>query len=52
MKLTKREIKDFEKQQKEYGTETALYNVIWGIAADLLKDVGVTRIRTSCRKQK
>lgn len=47
MKLTKKFVKQFEAEQKQYGTETALYNVIWQIASDLLKDIGVTHVRTS-----
>lgn len=46
MKLTKHVIKHFEQEQKEYGTKTALYNIIWTIASDLLKDQGIKRIKT------
>lgn len=46
MKLTKQFISQFEKWQKEYGTKVALYNVIWEIAADIFKEIGVKRIRT------
>lgn len=46
MKLTKNRIKSFEREQKEYGTKTALYNIIWQIAADLFKDIGILGIRT------
>lgn len=47
MKLTRSAIRNFEKAQADHGTETALYNVLWTIAADLLKDIGCTRIHTS-----
>jgi hypothetical protein len=46
MKLTKQFIKHFEQEQKSFGTNTALYNVIWLIASDLLKDIGITKIKT------
>lgn len=49
MKLTKQRVKQFEQEQKESGTETALFNVVWSIAADLMKAIGVKRIRTSER---
>jgi hypothetical protein len=46
MKLTKKNIKFFEAEQKRWGTEVALYNWVWLIACDLLHDVGVTDIKT------
>ena len=46
MKLTKQFVSKFENWQKEYGTKVALYNVIWEIAADIFKEIGVKRIRT------
>lgn len=46
MKITKNLIKHFEQEQKEFGTKTALFNIIWTIASDLLKDLGITRIKT------
>ena len=36
MKLTKAAIKWFENDQQESGTETALFNFVFGIASDLL----------------
>jgi hypothetical protein len=46
MKLTNQFIRHFEQEQKQYGTEVALYNVIWSIASDLLKDLGIKKIKT------
>jgi hypothetical protein len=47
MKLTKALIKRFEEEQKNYGTEVALSNIIFEIASDLLKDTGVIKIKVS-----
>ncbi len=52
MRLNKEVIKRFEAEQKQHGTEIALFNVIWEIASDLLKGIGVTRIRTSTKRKK
>lgn len=46
MKINKRTIKHFEKEQKEYGTEVAIYNLIWLIASDLFKSIGCKRVKT------
>jgi hypothetical protein len=46
MKLTKTVIKNFEQEQKEFGTKTALFNIIWIIASELLKDIGIKNIKT------
>ena len=46
MKLTKQIIKQFENEQKDYGTRTALFNIIWQIAGQLMKDIGVKGIST------
>jgi hypothetical protein len=46
MKLTKQLIKNFEQEQKNYGTKVALYNVICLIAFGLLKDLGIKHIKT------
>ena len=46
MKLTKQVIKQFEKEQKDYGTKVALFNILWSVAGDLMKDIGVTNIKT------
>ena len=52
MKITKAKIKDFEEQQIEYGTEVAVKNLIWEVAADLMKDIDVVRLKTVYGKQK
>lgn len=49
MKVTKTLIQWFEKEQRDHGTKTALHNLLWVLASDLLKDLGITRIRTSKR---
>jgi hypothetical protein len=52
MKLSKRLVKEFEKQQKEFGTEAAVYNVYWNIAAEIFKAAGITRIKTTLKHLK
>lgn len=52
MKITKALVKRFEEDQKQNGTNTAIYNVIWLIADELLKDLGVTKVHTSTKKGK
>jgi len=42
--------KEFEKDQKENGTECAIKNVLWNLAAEIMKATGVTRIKTSYKK--
>jgi hypothetical protein len=46
MKLTKQVIKQFEEEQKDYGTRAALFNIIWQVAGQLMKDLGVKGIST------
>ena len=46
MKLTNNLVKHFEQEQKKFGTKTALYNLIWQIASDLLKDLGIKSVKT------
>lgn len=46
MKLTDQVVKQFERDQKEHGTKVALYNIIWLLAADILKGIGVSHIKT------
>jgi hypothetical protein len=52
MKLTQQTVKWFEKEQREHGTKTALYNLIWTIGADIFKMIGVKHIKTSDRPKK
>lgn len=47
MKLTNKLVKQFEQEQKEFGTRVALHNIIWLLAADILKGIGVKHIKTS-----
>lgn len=46
MKITNTQIKWFEKEQKQFGTRVAVYNLLWLQAAGLLKDIGCIRIKT------
>ena len=50
LKQKKLVIKHFENEQKDYGTHTALFNVIWQIASSLMTDIGVKGIKTSLPK--
>jgi len=45
-------IVQFEREQAEHGTRVALENFLWGLAADLMRAAGVTRIRTTYAKAK
>jgi hypothetical protein len=47
MKITKSLIRMFENDQENCGTEIAIYNLIWQISAELLKDIGIKQIKTS-----
>ena len=47
MKITKSFIKEFENQQKQFGTEVAIKNLYWTIGAGLMKLTGVKRIKTT-----
>jgi len=52
MKLTKKTVAMFEEEQQRYGTEVALYNVIWLLAAEVLQNIGVTRVRTTTKRRR
>jgi hypothetical protein len=52
MKLTKIVVKQFEQDQEAYGTKTALFNIIWLIAGQLMKDIGVKGIKTKVGHEK
>lgn len=52
MKLNKRFVKNFEREQKQYGTEVALYNVFWVIAREIFRMAGVTGITTRIKPLK
>lgn len=47
MKLTKAAVKAFEQDQKQYGTKVARHNVLWTVAADIFRGLGVRRIKTN-----
>lgn len=49
MKLTKKNVKWFEKEQKTYGTEVALHNWVWLIAVELLEDLGISKVVTTSK---
>jgi len=46
MKITKTLVKQFELEQEECGTEVAIYNLLWQVAAEILNDLGLSKIRT------
>ena len=46
MKLTNIMVKQFELEQKEFGTKIALQNILWQVATGLLKDLGIKSIKT------
>ena len=43
-------VKQFKSEEKDFGTEIALKNVLWNLAAEILKATGATRISTSYGK--
>lgn len=49
---TKEYVRFFEKDQKEWGTEVAIYNLVWLLSTDMLKKVGVKNIKTTNKKRK
>ena len=52
MRLTNAMVKWFEDEQREYGTKTALSNLLWTVAASLFEGLGITRIRTTYGREK
>jgi len=46
MKVTSITVRQFEKDQKKYGTEAAIFNLLWSKAAMDLMHLGVKRVRT------
>ena len=50
MKLNKKLVKKFKAQQREYGTKTALNNVIWGVGFEIFKILKVRRVNTTYEK--
>ena len=47
--LNAKAVKDFELDQKQHGTKTALYNIIYMLATEILHDIGIRSIRTSLK---
>jgi hypothetical protein len=47
MKIDKYFISQFESDQKHYGTEIAIYNLLWQHIADQFKDIGVRHLQTA-----
>lgn len=50
-RLSKVRLRQFEADQKENGTEVALFNYTWLIATDLLREIGASRVRTEVREK-
>lgn len=47
MKLTPAVIKQFENDQKKFGTKVALFNVLYNQAVGLLHDIGIKKVKTT-----
>lgn len=43
---TKERITMFEQDQRKYGTEVAMNNLIWQVASDIMRNIDVTKIIT------
>lgn len=50
MKITASVIKQFETEQKQFGTKIALHNIIWQVSSGLMKQIGVKSIKTAYKK--
>lgn len=46
MKITKNVIRQFESEQKDFGTYVAVYNIVFLVATELLKDLGIKKVKT------
>jgi len=46
MKVTSITVRQFETDQKKYGTEIAIFNLLWSKAAKDMMSLGVKRVRT------
>lgn len=51
MKLTAHVVRQFEQDQRTYGTKTALFNLFWLKAADDLIQIGVQQVSTRHDRQ-
>lgn len=49
MKLTKALVRWFEQEQRTYGTEVALFNLLFTKATEDLRDLGVQKVTTSTK---
>jgi hypothetical protein len=47
MKITKVLVREFEKDQKLFGIAISLNNLLWMVASDMFKDLGVKRVQTT-----
>lgn len=52
MRLTNAMVKWFESEQRDYGTKTAMSNLLWMVAESIFAGIGITRIRTSYQRDK
>ena len=52
MKLDQKLVKCFEREQKQYGTDVALYNIFWLIAAEIFAMAGIGDIKTRIKHPK
>lgn len=50
MKITEETIQQFIMDQKAFGIEAAIHNILWMNAAELLKDLGAKSIHTTGTK--
>lgn len=50
MKISEEVISSFERDQKNYGTEAAIYNLVFTIACDILTEYGAQRIQVIASK--
>lgn len=46
MKVTKALVKQFEADQREFGTHVAIHNLVWMIAVGILADLGIKTVKT------
>lgn len=45
-KKFKKMVKWFEREQEQHGTEVAIHNLLWSLAAEQMHKVGVRRVTT------
>ncbi len=49
MRLTDSMVKWFEREQRDYGTKTAMSNLLWMVAESIFAGIGVRSIKTTYR---